>query len=129
MHGHRSAMSNSAWCDPNKNCTVLKFHDMCRNLKCKCQKQITFTPNQIQLEVRSIKSILKLIFRGTKTTWDNFLKPALKMASPYIGMSVAAKTGNPKIGQATSNILKTLTGGKILSLTDMHGRGFRLRIM
>ena len=22
IHGHRSAMSNSAWCDLNKNCTV-----------------------------------------------------------------------------------------------------------
>ena len=42
-HGHRSAMSNSAWCD--KNCTVLKLHDMCHNPKCKCQKQITFSPN------------------------------------------------------------------------------------
>ena len=24
-HGHRSAMSNSAWCDLNKNCTVLGY--------------------------------------------------------------------------------------------------------
>ena len=35
-HGHRSAMSYSAWCDLNKNCTVLKLHDMCHNPKCKC---------------------------------------------------------------------------------------------
>ena len=35
-HGHRSAMSNSAWCDLNKNCTVLKLHDRCHNPKCKC---------------------------------------------------------------------------------------------
>ena len=40
-HGHRSAMSNSVWCDLNKNCTVLKLHNMCHNLKCNCQKQIT----------------------------------------------------------------------------------------
>ena len=33
-HGHRSAMSNSAWCDLNENCTVLKLHDMCQNPKC-----------------------------------------------------------------------------------------------
>ena len=37
-HGHRSAMSNSAWCDLNKNCTVLRLHDMCHNPKCNCQK-------------------------------------------------------------------------------------------
>ena len=33
--GHRSAMSDSAWCDLKKNCTVLKLHDMCHNPKCK----------------------------------------------------------------------------------------------
>ena len=45
-------------------------------------------------------------------------------------MAVSAKTRNPKVGQATSNILKSLTGGKILSLTDMHsGAGLRLRVM
>ena len=49
-HGHRSAMSNSAWCDLNKNCTVLKLHDMCHNPKCKCMKQIFFSPKQFQLE-------------------------------------------------------------------------------
>ena len=54
-HGHRSAMSNSAWFDLNKECTVLKVHDMCYNTKCNCQKQITFTPKQFQLEGGSIK--------------------------------------------------------------------------
>ena len=33
-HGHRSAVSNSAWCEWNKNCTVLKLHDKCENPKC-----------------------------------------------------------------------------------------------
>ena len=36
---------------------------------------------------------------------------------------------NAKVGAATTNILKTLTGGKILSLTDMHGNGLRLKFM
>ena len=44
-------------------------------------------------------------------------------------MAVGAQTKNPKIGQATGNILKSLTGGKILSLTDMHGNGLRLKVM
>ena len=44
-HGYRSAMSNSAWCDLNKNCNVLKLRDVCHNPKCNCQK-ITFTPKQ-----------------------------------------------------------------------------------
>ena len=49
-HGNRSPMNNSAWCDLNENCTVLKLHDMCHKPKCNCQKQITFTPKQFQLE-------------------------------------------------------------------------------
>ena len=62
-HGHRSAMTNSAWCDLNKNCTVLKLHDMCHNPKYKCQKRITFPPKQIHFEGGSIKSKLQKNFR------------------------------------------------------------------
>ena len=39
-HGHRSAMSNSAWCDLNKNCTVLKLHDMCHNLNVSAKNKL-----------------------------------------------------------------------------------------
>ena len=128
-HGHRSAMSNSAWCDLNKNCTVLKLHDMCHNPKCKCQKQITFTPKQFQLEGGSIKSKLQKFFKGTQTAWNKFLKPAGNVAAPFIGMALSAKTKTPKVGQATTNILESISGGNILSLTDMHGRGLRLKVM
>ena len=44
-------------------------------------------------------------------------------------MAVSARTKNPQISKATSDILKTTSGGKVLSLTDMHGRGLRLRVM
>ena len=43
-------------------------------------------------------------------------------------MAVGAKSKNKQVGAATTNILKSLTGGKILSLTDMHGRGLRLKV-
>ena len=128
-HGHCSAISNSAWCDLNKNCTVLKLHDFCHNPKCKCQKQITFSPNQFQLEGAGFKSTMKKIFKGSQTAWKKFLKPAVNVAAPFIGMAVSAKTKNPKVGQATRNILKSISVGKILSLTDMHGNGLRLRVM
>ena len=49
-------MSNSAWCDLNKDCTVLKLHDMCHNPKCNFQKHITFTTRQFQIEGELIKS-------------------------------------------------------------------------
>ena len=54
-HGHQSTMSNSACCDLNRVCTVLKLQDICHNPKCKCRKQITFSPNQFQLEGSGFK--------------------------------------------------------------------------
>ena len=44
-------------------------------------------------------------------------------------MAVSAKTKNPKVGRATTNIFKSISGGKFLSLTDMHGRGLKLEVM
>ena len=71
-HGHRSAMSNSAWCDLNEKCTVLKLHDMCHNPKCKCQKQITFSPSQFQLEGNGLKNTMKKYSRDLKKLGINF---------------------------------------------------------
>ena len=50
LHGHCSKMSNSAWTDLNKDNSILKLHDTCANKNCNCQKQLTFTPRQYQLE-------------------------------------------------------------------------------
>ena len=126
---HCSGISNSAWTDLNSQGNILKLHDKCPNPKCGCQKIITFTPHQYMLEGGSIKSKLQKIFRGTKKAWDKFLKPAVNVAAPFIGMAVGAKTKNPKVAAATTNILKSISGGKILSLTDMHGNGLRLKVM
>ena len=81
------------------------------------------------LEGGSLKSKLQDFFRGTQTVWNKFLEPAVNVAAPFKGMAVNAKTKNPKVGQATTNVLKPISGGKILSLTDMHGRGLRLKDM
>ena len=127
---HCSSMSNLAWTDLNSQGNFLKLHDKCPNPKCGCQKIITFTPHQYMLEGGSIKSKLQKVFRGTKTAWDKFIKPGLKMATPLISAAVAAKTKNPQSAQVASSIMKSLTGGKTLSLSDMHsGAGLRLRVM
>ena len=81
------------------------------------------------LEGVSLKSKLEKKIKGTQTAWNYFLRPLVNVAAPFIGMAVGAKTKNPKVAQATTNILKSISGGKILSLTDMHGRGFRLKVM
>ena len=115
---HCSVLSNSAWTDLNSQGNILKLHDKSPNPKCNCQKIIPFTPHQYMLEGGSIKSKLQ-----------KFVKPGLKMATPLTSAAVAAKTKNPQSGQVTNSISKSLTGGKILSLTDMHGRGLRLKVM
>ena len=128
-NNHCSSMSSSTWTDLNSQGNILKLYDKCPNPKCGCQKIITFTPHQYMLEGGSIKNKLQKIFKGTQTAWNKFLKPAINATAPFIGMAVSAKTKNPKVGQATTNILKSISGGKIFSLTDMHGRGLRLKVM
>ena len=128
-HGHRSAMSNSAWCDLNKDCTVLNLHNVCHNPKCNCQKKITFRSKQFQFEGAGFKKTLKKLPKGSQTAGNKNLKPAVNVAAPFIGLAVSAKSKNPKVGQATTNISKSKSGGKISSLTDMHGNGLRLKVM
>ena len=81
------------------------------------------------LEGGSIKSKLQKNSKGTKKAWDSFIRPGLKVATPLISAAVAANTKNPQSAQTTINILKSLTRGKVLSLFDMHGRGWRLKVM
>ena len=92
-------------------------------------KNFNFTPHQYMLEGGSIKSKLQKTFQRNKKAWDSFIKPGFKMATPLISTAVAAKTKNPQSAQITNTILKSLTGGKTLSLTDMHGRGLKLKVM
>ena len=128
-HGHRSVISKSAWCDLNKNCTVLKLLDMRHNPKCNCQRQIIFTLKQFQLEGNGFKITMKTVFKGTEKLWNDFLKPGLKTTTATISAGVAEKTKNPQSAQIISNILKSLTGGRFLNLTDLYGNGLRLKDM
>ena len=116
-------MSTSTCCTLNKDRTFLKLHDKCPKNRSACQKQITFTTRHYMLEGGSNKSTLKKFFKGTEQTRNIFLKQWLNTASQNSGLAVAAKTKNPKMAQATSNNLKSISGEKIRSSTDMHGNG------
>ena len=72
---------------------------------------------------------MKKLFKGSQTAWNKFLKATINTLARVIGMVVGAKSKNKQVGAATTNILKSLTGGRILSLTDMNGRGLRLKVM
>ena len=65
----------------------------------------------------------------THILWNNFLKRANNAPAPFIVIAVNAKTKNPKVGQATTNKLRSISGGKVLRLTDMDGDVLRLRVM
>ena len=93
------------------------------------RNQFSFTLKQFQLEGGSIKSRLQKIFKGTQTAGNKFLKTGIKLATPLISANIAAKTKNPQSAQVANSILKSLPGGKILSLTDMHGHGLRFKVM
>ena len=108
---------------------MLNLHDKCPNLKSNCQKVTTFTPHHYMLEGGSIKSKLQKIFRGSQTAENKFLKTAINGTAPFIGMAVSAKTKKPRDVQATTNILKSISGSKKLSFTEMNGRGLRLKVM
>ena len=98
---------------------------MCHNPKSNCQKQIT----NFSLKENRIKNTMKKIIMGCQTAWNKFLKPAVNVAARFFGMALSAKTKNPKVGAATTIILKRKIGGKILSPTDMHGGALRLKVM
>ena len=70
--------------------------------------------NNFNLKVVRLKANFKKFLKGTQIAWNNFLKPAVNVAAPFIGMAVTAKTKNSKVGQATTNILKSISGGKVL---------------
>ena len=105
------------------------MHDFCHYPEGHSEKQITFTPNQRQLEGSGFKNTVRKFFKRTREIWNNFKKPGLKKATPIISSGVAAKSKNLQPAQITSNISKSLTGDKNSSFTDMHGNGLRLRVM
>ena len=110
---HCSALLIIAWCDLNI-LNLSRLQDYCPNPKCKCQKQITFTRKQFQIEgagfrKRTKKNYLKVLKKGVKF----FIEPGLKNGTPNFSAGVAAKTKNPQSAQQTNNIQESLTSGKI----------------
>ena len=120
-------MSKIVWCDLN-NDNNLRLLDFCPSPKCICEKQNTFTSKQFQLEVAGFKNAMKKRLRGSQKTGNSFLKPTINTLAPVVGMVFGVRNKNPEVGQATTNILTSISGGKQSSLTDMHGIGLGLNV-
>ena len=65
--------------------------------------------------------------KESQKAWDKFLKPIVNTQAPVISMDVGAESKNPEVGQATTSILRSISGGKVLGHTDMHGNRICLR--
>ena len=83
-HWHCSPMSNSR-CDLNSKGKIMELHDKSPKSKCNCQKQITVTPKQFQLEGSGFRNKMAEIFSGTQTAWNKILKPAVSTLAPVNG--------------------------------------------
>ena len=122
-------MSNLSWCDLNIKGNFFEVRYVCPSLKFSCRKKSVFTPNQFQPEGAGFKNKLIKIVGGTRKAWNKFNKPGLQIATHLISAAVAAKNKNPHKAQTASNILKLFSGGRIVSLPNMHRNGLRLRVM
>ena len=87
-HGNCCLIGKAAWTDLTNDCTVLELHNMCVRSGCKCQKQLKTSPKLYMLDSGSIEFRLKKKSNGTGNAWNKFLKPVLKIASPYIPILV-----------------------------------------
>ena len=99
---------------------------MCSKPKCNSQKQITFTLTQLNLDDNGFENTMSNYFKGRQKAWDERFKPEGNTLAPVIGTAVEAKSKNLQVlqvGQASTNISKSMSGGKFLSLTDMHNNG------
>ena len=84
--------------------------------------------DNFSLKELDLKLNYRELLKSFKQLGINFLKTAPDMTTPLVGMAVGAKTKNPQVAQATTNILKTVSAGKLLRLTNMHGHGLQLRV-
>ena len=97
---------------------------MCVKSGCKCQKQLTFSPEQYQLEGGSIENKMeKFLQRDGKNLEKTFRTGFENSMTMYRAAISVKRKRQHKIGEATSTILKSISGGKILSSTDMLANG------
>ena len=83
-------------------------------------------PDKFYWKDEVFEILSKKNFERTEKIWNQFIKPGLKISTPFFSAGVVAETKNAQSAQTKSIILKSLTGGKISSLIDLYGNGLRL---
>ena len=96
---------------------------------CRKTEKKRFVPDNLNWKVVNLNKMDE-IFERTKKSWIKFIKPAVKVAAPFIGMATCSKTKNSRARQGTANFVKSISGGKTSIITDQHsGNGLRLGVM
>ena len=72
---------------------------------------------------------MKKSFKSSQKAWISFLKPTINSLATVICMAVRVRSKNPQVGQTTANAVKSISGGKNLSLTNMHRSGLCSKVM
>ena len=85
-------------------------------------KTKNFSAKHFKFEGNGFKNTMQKIFKVSHNAWDIFLKPAIKTLPPVFGMAAGARIEHLKVAQATRNTLMSISGGKFLSLTGLHGK-------
>ena len=122
-------MGKSAWCDLKKDGILWNLLDMCLNSKCNCQKQVNFTPKQLQLEGNGYKNTMRKTIDGSQKVWDKLSKAAVNTLAPVIGMAVGAKRASQATTKKLSRRYFRADQEERFSLIDMHWIGLRLRVL
>ena len=90
-HGHRSAMSNSTWCDLKKDCTVLKLMICVIILNVTDKSKLLLFLNNFNLKVVRLKVSFKKFLSAHNMLGKKFPKPAINATAPFIAIVVSAK--------------------------------------
>ena len=69
------------------------------------------------------------LFKRSQKAWNSFLKPTIIILATVIGMVVGAKNKYPQVAHATTKILKSISDGNFLSITNMRCHGLGLIVM
>ena len=114
-NNHSSRMSNNAWCELNKDGTILKLHDKCpKIIFLKVKNKNFFAVDDLKRKVLDLNANSRKDFEGAQTAWHKLLKPTFNVAAPFLGLAVSAKTKNLEVGESTNEKLESISGGKFL---------------
>ena len=117
-NNYSSTMSNFLWYDFKRKVVCLKYMTCFLILSMNVKNKLTLHQININLKEKDLKTQWKT-FQGRQKPWDFSLKPEVNIPGPAIGMVIGAKSKNAPVGQATTKIVRSISGGNVSPKNDM----------